>query len=339
MKARALVARLDGAGDVLMAGPAVRAMAAQYGPVTFLCGPSGREAADILPGVDEVLELDAPWIPIDAPPFDSRPLTRLTSEIAARAPEVALLLTSFHQSPLPLALVLKCAGVARVAGTSEDHPGSLLDVRRRPEWDEGRHEVERSLLLARDLGARLPADDPGDLQVDHEPRCAGLRRDPYVVVHPGASVPARAIPVAAAAGLVDRLHAEGVGVVVTGSSAEIGLVEQVAGDRRRGVTTMVGGSLRDLAGVLAEASCAVVGNTGPAHLAAAVAVPVVSVFAPVVPVERWRPWRAAGQVLGVQDIECAGCRSRVCPRADQPCLAPVTSSALASATLTWVGAW
>jgi ADP-heptose:LPS heptosyltransferase len=336
---RALVARLDGAGDVLMAGPAVRAMATRYGPVTFLCGPAGREAAHILPGVEEVLEFDAPWVPLDAKPFDARALTRIRSEIAARGHDVALVLTSFHQSPLPLALLLKSAGVARVAGTSEDHPGSLLDVRRRPEWDEGRHEVERSLLLAADLGACLPADDPGDLRVDLGPRVADRRSDPYVVVHPGASVPAREIPASTAAGLVDLLHGEGVDVVVTGSPSERGLVEQVAGVHRRGVTTMVEGSLRDLAGVLARASCAVVGNTGPAHLAAAVAVPVVSVFAPVVPVARWRPWRAAGQVLGFQDIECAGCRSRACPRIGQPCLAPATPAALASAALTWVGAW
>src|SRR4051812_4053895 len=134
-----------------MAGPAVRAMAARFGPVTFLCGPGGREAAQLLPGVAEVLEVEAPWVPLDAGPFDPRPLARLVSEVSARRPEVALVLTSFHQSPLPLALLLKQAGVATVAGTSEDHAGALLDVRRRPEWDAGRHEVERGLALAADL--------------------------------------------------------------------------------------------------------------------------------------------------------------------------------------------
>ena len=48
-------------------------------------------------------------------------------------------------------------------------------------------------------------------------------------------------------------------------------------------------SLAELAGVLERAACVVVGNTGPAHLAAAVGTPVVSLFAPVVPAERWAP--------------------------------------------------
>ena len=52
MTRRVLVTRLDGAGDVLLAGPAVRAVAA--GPdteVTVLCGPAGEAAARLLPGV------------------------------------------------------------------------------------------------------------------------------------------------------------------------------------------------------------------------------------------------------------------------------------------------
>ena len=47
---RVLVVRLDGAGDVLLAGPAVRAVAAAA-EVTMLCGPDGAGAARLLPGV------------------------------------------------------------------------------------------------------------------------------------------------------------------------------------------------------------------------------------------------------------------------------------------------
>ena len=59
-----------------------------------------------------------------------------------------------------------------------------------------------------------------------------------------------------------------------------------------------GADLAGLAAVLAGAGVVVVGNTGPAHLAAAVRTPVVSLFAPVVPAERWRPWGVPGTLLG-----------------------------------------
>ncbi|NUR63948.1 MAG: hypothetical protein HOV87_35620 [Catenulispora sp.] len=52
---KTLVVRLDSAGDVVLAGPMVRAAAAGSDEVTLLCGPQGAAAADLLPGVDDVI--------------------------------------------------------------------------------------------------------------------------------------------------------------------------------------------------------------------------------------------------------------------------------------------
>ncbi len=46
---RSLVVRLDSAGDVLLAGPAVRAVAAGSSYTALLCGPQGAEAGRLLP--------------------------------------------------------------------------------------------------------------------------------------------------------------------------------------------------------------------------------------------------------------------------------------------------
>lgn len=78
--------------------------------------------------------------------------------------------------------------------------------------------------------------------------------------------------------------------------------------------------LAELAEVLAAAEAIVVGNTGPAHLAAAVGTPVVSLFAPVVPAAAWRPWGVAHVLLGDQSAPCAGSRARLCPVEGHPCL-------------------
>ena len=51
MTHRVLVTRLDGAGDVLLAGPAVRAVAAgRDTEVTLLCGPAGAAGPGCCPG-------------------------------------------------------------------------------------------------------------------------------------------------------------------------------------------------------------------------------------------------------------------------------------------------
>lgn len=319
MSRHVLVVRLDSAGDVLLQGPAVRAVAASADRVTLLCGPRGREAAELLPGVDAVLVHRAPWIDPEPEPLDAAETLRLVARLTALEADEAIVSTSFHQSPLPTALLLRLAGVPVVGAISPDYPGSLLDVRHHV--DDDVHEVERSLSLAAALGHRLPAGDDGALAVVgvEEP---GLELErPYVVVHPGTSVPARAWAPERHAALVRALAAAGRRVVVTGAPDEAGLTGLVAADAGPGVVDAGGRtSLAQLAGVLAGAEAAVVGNTGPAHLAAAVGTPVVSLFAPTVPAVRWRPWGVPWILLGDQHAPCAGSRATTCPVPGHPCL-------------------
>jgi hypothetical protein len=111
MRPSVLIARLDSEGDVLLAGPAVRAVAAGAREVTLLCGPHGRAAAGLLPGVDRIVVHRAPWIDPEPEPVSADACLDLVDRIGALAPDRALILTSFHQSALPLALLLRMAGV------------------------------------------------------------------------------------------------------------------------------------------------------------------------------------------------------------------------------------
>ena len=331
-----LVARLDNDGDVLLSGPAVRAVAASS-RVTYLCSPRTVAAAGLLPGVDRILTFEAPWIASPPPAVERRAMDALVEEIAELAPDEAVVLTSFHQSPLPLALLLRMAGVPAVAAFSEDYPGSLLDVRHRA--PDGAHEVERALSLVATLGHRLPPGDDARLAVVRRPeaRPAGLP-DRYVVVHPGASVPARAWSRESNAALVAALAAAGRPVVVTGGPKERELAAFVAGESP-GVIDLSGRcDLAGLAEVLAGAEVLVCGNTGPAHLAAAVGTPVVSIFAPTVPARLWRPWMVPTILLGDQEIACAGCRANTCPFPGQPCTGGLTVAEVTAAVDELTGA-
>lgn len=320
---KALVARLDSFGDVLLAGPAIRAVAARADHVTLLCGPRGAPAAPLLPGVDEVLVWDAPWVGFDPPPVGRGEVDQLIDTVDA---DTALILTSFHQSPLPAALLLRLAGVAHIAADSEDYPGSLLDVRhqRAPHA----HEAEAMLDLAEAAG--FPRPDDGRLRVLEPPATTALTGPgPYVVMHPGAAVPARTWSPERAAEAVRELAEAGHRVIVTGGSGERELTAYVAGEHALDLAGRTGAP--ELAGVLARADAVVTGNTGPAHLAAAVGTPVVSLFAPVVPAERWRPYGVPYVLLGDQQAPCAGTRARQCPVPGHPCLDTVTAHDVAAA--------
>lgn len=123
------------------------------------------------------------------------------------------------------------------------------------------------ILAAADEGCD-PREIDGRLRIQTVPDVSALvGRDPYVVLHPGAAVPARAWPASHYVTAARLLADAGVRVLVTGGPGERDLTATVAGDRG----CDLGGrtDLATLAGVLAGASV-VAGNTGPAHLAAEV---------------------------------------------------------------------
>ncbi|MDX3234153.1 glycosyltransferase family 9 protein [Streptomyces sp. ME03-5709C] len=325
---RTLVVRLDSAGDVLLAGPAVRAVASGSAHTAVLCGPLGLPAARMLPGADEVVVHDAPWVGLDPARVSARATREVVDRISAGRFDRALVLVSFHQSPLPAALLLKLAGVGHVAADCEDYPGSLLDLRhaRRP----GRHEAAAALDLARAAGFPLPDGDDGRLRVKPAPATTGLTGPgPYVVLHPGAAVEARRWSVRRAARAAAALSAAGHRVVVTGSREEKHLTAAVAGDH----ALDLGGATDwpQLAGVLRSARAVVAGNTGATHLAAAVGTPVVCLFSPVVPAASWRPYGVPHVLLGDQEAACAGSRARRCPVPGHPCMDAVDDAAVLAA--------
>ncbi|WTE89520.1 HAD-IIIA family hydrolase [Micromonospora zamorensis] len=318
----ALVVRSDSAGDVLVTGPAIRAVAAGAQRVVLLCGPRGRAAADLLPGVDEIIEHPLPWIDPTPGPVDPEAVRSLTARLTAIGADQAVVFTSFHQSALPLALLLRMAGVGRIAAISDDYPGSLLDVRHRV--PVGVPEPERALSLAAAAGHRLPDGDEPVLRLRRDavpPRPADLGDPGYVVLHPGSAASSRACPPEVATRIAGALTAAGHRVLVTGSSDERDVTARVAA---AGGTDLGGRTdLAGLAGIVADASAVVVGNTGPAHLAAASGVPVVSLFAPTVPFGQWGPYRVPTVRLGDAAAPCRDTRAASCPVPGHPCLSGI----------------
>jgi ADP-heptose:LPS heptosyltransferase len=115
---------------------------------------------------------------------------------------------------------------------------------------------------------------------------------------------------------VTALSEAGHRVVVTGGPDERLLAKSVGDD-----AGPMG--LAELAQLIAGAKCLVVGNTGPAHLAAAVGTPVVSLFAPTVPYGKWGPYRVPAARLGRAGAACRDSRAVVCPVPGHPCLSTI----------------
>ncbi|CAM5632708.1 glycosyltransferase family 9 protein [Streptomyces fumanus] len=278
---KALVAHPGGFGEVLLAGPAVRAVATRAGRVTMLCGARGAPAAKLLPHVDDVVVWD------DTRDGTESPAAGLVRRLRQEAYDVALVLGPDPDGLPPAARLLRTARVRHI-GPDPDGPlppARLLRTARvrhiGPGADpaDGGPDAAGALDAAVAMGFGLRAGDDGRLRVRPAPDTAALTGNgPYVVVHPGAGEPGRAWAAERGAALVARLCDAGHRVVVTGGPDETDLTRRVSGD----IAVDLGGrtTAKALAGVLRAADAVVTASAGPAHLADAVGTPVVSLTTP-----------------------------------------------------------
>ena len=278
--------RLDSDGDVLLAGPACGPLAADATPLHLLVSPArgrrGRAAARRRRGARGRTRRGSGRRRRRStrPPLDAL----LACCVGGRYDEVVVL-TSFHQSPLPLALLAQVAGVPAWPARATTTPGSLLDVRHRgrrtttSRWSGRSRGSRRCALVGRPA---IPGDD-GALRVAarrrRPTRAFGRGRTSSCTPAPR-SRPAPGRPSATPASS-RALVAGGRRVVVTGGAGGAGAHRRRGGRRhRRRRPRRAHEPLAELAAVLAGPTPSSSATPGPAHLAAAVGTPVVSLFAP-----------------------------------------------------------
>ncbi|MDP8928633.1 MAG: glycosyltransferase family 9 protein, partial [Actinomycetota bacterium] len=273
---RILVVRLDNIGDVVLLGPALRALRMNLpdATLTLLSSPAGASVAPLLPWVDEVVVHRVVWQDASGSfPFDPERELRLVADLRGSAFDAAFISTSFAQSPFPPAYACYLAGIPVRVGQSKEFGGSVLSHPVPPSPYEA-HQVERSLHLLEGVGLRRAG---GELELRVRPEDRDVARrlltgvgvppdGPYVVLGPGASCPSRRYEPERFSALT-KLLAHHLRVVVVGSAKERELAAGVA-DGVSGATTLAGQTdVPALAAVVEGAELVVTNNSAPMHLA------------------------------------------------------------------------
>lgn len=198
--------------------------------------------------------------------------------------------------------------------------------------DFSQHETDYNVGLLAGLGLDGGAAVRPSLVLTQEERQSAIRRTavvpaPRVVLHPGGFA-ARRWKGEHYWRLAHQLIQGGFGVVLTGTAPER---ERFYADRgplpdMPGMVDLMGQlAVRQLMGVIATSHAIVSGATGPAHMAAALGVPTVSLFDPRrnnLPT-RWRPL-GTGVVLRPDVPTCEKCIYEACPYWD--CLDRIDSN-------------
>ncbi|GAC1390535.1 MAG: hypothetical protein NVS4B11_25360 [Ktedonobacteraceae bacterium] len=323
-----LLVRLDNLGDVLLTTPAFHAVKASLprASLTLLASHVGAQVAALNPDIDDVIVYPAPWMdPWQKMPQDSEREQRVIAHIKARHFDGAIIFTSFRQSPLPSAYLCYLADIPLRVAASIDGAGSLLTTRHKhPETII--HEVEHNLNLVRVLGMdtderdlvlSVPDDAKRELAQVLEPYDSNIHH-PFVVVHPGCTMPARTYPWEMYVEIINLLIEQlGAFVVVTGAHDEHALVAQVLEHVRvenRHATLAMAGMLPfpSFCALIQTADLTITNNTGPMHVSAAVKTPVIALFALTNPPQQWGPWHVPHRQM-YHDVVCRICYSRICP--------------------------
>lgn len=328
-----LCIRLDSLGDVIMCTPAMRAIKQSRADrmLSLLTSRGGAAAAPFIPELDAVLHYPAPWMKSSSP---HAPLVdaAIISTLAAQQFDAAVIFTSYSQSAMPAALVCYLAGIPLRLAHCRENPYQLLS-----DWIEDpephkivRHEVRRQLDLVASIGFqaacaklsfRVPDEDL--VRVRRYFAEQGIRtRQPFILMHPGASAPSRRYPPALWAEVINGLwQRSALPIVLTGEAHECALIDEIRELVRVPVHSLAGQlNLGQLGAAIQMASVVVSNNTGPAHMCAAIGTPLVDLYALTNP--QHTPWQVESRLL-FHDVPCKFCYKSICPQGHNDCLAKI----------------
>lgn len=221
------------------------------------------------------------------------------------------------------------------------------------------HVVDRNLALVRASGLAGPPDPqhppPQDTQDAQDPIVewplpAYARRKAldfldrrrlsaggYAVVSPGTIWRTKHWPAGHFAVAARRLaQARSLPIVVAwADEGERRLAETIVADAGKGLPVLLAPptDLRDLATLIRHAALFLGCDSGPAHLAAALGVPCVSVFGPTDPARNGPCGPRSASVQLDQRLECQPCWRRTCSRGDFACMEQLDADRVVEACL------
>ena len=319
-----LVIRLDLLGDLVLSLPAVHALKATYphAKLTVLALPYAAGLLELAPEVDAVLTYDVNRVRRPADVLSARCWREFFALVGRLRHTKFDLCLSLHG---PFACVLAwLSGCPRRYGyRSEGYPLLLTHTLPGGRYDVRQHEVLYSLRLAEMAGAatglaqRLGGAQTPKLSVplaeqrrmrhllaEWEIRADNL----LVVVHPGASNgSAKRWSPAYWGSLTSRLHDElGAAVVISGTPAEAVIVQEVVRHCTFKPVILAGQTtIPQLGALLKRADLLLSSDSGPAHMAAALGTPQITLFGPTDPAV-YAPINPKAMVVR-HDLPCSPC--------------------------------
>jgi heptosyltransferase-2 len=337
---RILIVQPSWVGDAVMATPALRAMRELYpnAHISYLLRRYVKDIYTGMPWADQLISYRTGKTKLKT----GKGTFDVASRLRAGKFDLAVLLPNSFKS----ALICRMAGIPRVLGYDRDGRGFLLTDRLRPHRAEGKfvpspiihsylafpkylgsagHDLKMQLFIT-DTDRREAAAVFARAGLDAElNRPAAHGRPPLILLNPGAQYGAAKLWKAEYfAALGDRFISElGATVLLSSAPKERAIIESIRRQmQHRAVDLSTAGmALGSLKEIVRRCDLMVTNDTGPRHIAAALDVPVVTVFGPTHP--EWTEIYYAKERQVSVKVFCGPCQKKTCPL-DHRCMTQVT---------------
>ena len=189
----------------------------------------------------------------------------------------------------------------------------------------------------------MPADPRADAAIEQRLEAAGFRPgDELILAHVSAGNPFRRWPEPAFTEVLATLAGESPRrkiIVSSGPSDHeaamriASAARQALGEQAHRIIEFGEFNLPELRSLIARSRLFIGGDTGPLHIAATTATPVVGLYGPTLPA-RSAPWRnpaIPAEALEVTGLPCRPCEQRICEPGDFRCLTTLRPADVISA--------
>jgi heptosyltransferase-2 len=325
MACETVVIGLNWVGDNVLALPAFKALQHRFRSEGGIAVAAPKNVAPLLEATGVFKEV-IPW-------------TRSTVKRIASLRERDFRRAVIFPNSFRAAMVTFAAGIDERWGYPTDWRGMLLTHSVAPPATRG-HQLDDYTPLLAALNAPRVVDDIPTIKLPMTVRERGKQRlievglhldRPVIGIHPGGLYGrAKHWGDERYVDVIKRLRLEGFDVVLLTSPGERMQAERIA-TTCNGVA-MVGhdGDVLELAAAMSHLSAVITNDSGPLHVAAALAIPSVSIFGPTDPERTVIP--GASHVVR-QHLGCQPCYQRECPLKHHGCMNSVTVDEVYAAAL------
>ena len=332
---RILIVRTDRIGDVLLSTPVIKVLREAYprSYIAMMIGPNARDIVESNPYLDEVIVYDK-----DAKHKSFAASVRFADSLAKKHFDLAIILHPTNR----VHLVTFFAGIPRRVGYNRKLASLLTDRITHTKQEGEKHESEYNLDLLRHLGIGvnepalcIPVKKEAQSWVQEMLDRSGIKKtDRLLAIHPAASCPSKIWPAERFARTADALANKfGLKVLVVSGIRDIKIAGAVINSMASPAIDLAGKTtVAQLAAVLERCSLFISNDSGPVHIAAALGIPVVSIFGRKqkgLSPKRWGPLGQKSKFIH-KDAGCAVCLAHNCVK-EFACLRSISADDVVAA--------